>query len=717
VRVTTFILVILVAVAQLLVVVTVGVPLAMQATLASTDREANNALETVVASEQVASLAQEGVAMLFRAHEGIADAAQLKALDDQLEASLVSLEAANPWASPYLQEIRAKEDALFGGDPADQTPLFAIASAENGEHTQAMALNRRQFDIMGYYMAATGVTGANRNIDMFWYALNAERDGIHGFSAANRNGPGAAAKVINSTFASNTMVRIALALEAADQADALATLAEGDPARAPASPETLRAAAEDLRALVAAEASVPDDRDGRVRAILADLAGYGDAAVETGLERGISDGVPGQPGDLSLLGALQGMHEREGTAVNHIQAYFGLVRQQRDLLQFQVPVLIQGLDTGSAALVGAARARLEAAVAERAAAFELYQRAEWAAGALTLTCIVALGVLLGRRLGKRLGAFRAAAAEVAEGRFDLALPPKAGDELDPLAEAWGQMSRALIERDAVVARAAKQAVQRERMATLGGLSAGVAHEINNPLTFVKGNTQFTIEALGRWRDDPGFQNGRREELEETERGLREALMGIDRIARIVSSLRLLAKPVAREQRVGLKEVLESALTLASDRTRNRVAVEVDIAALLPEVVGNPDELGQVFLNLLINAADAVPKEGGRIAVKALAEDGCVVVEVEDNGPGIPAVVRDRLFEAFFTTKPKGTGLGLAISRSIILGHGGDIGFTTADGHGTKFKVVLPAAPPEPPQKGAPPAPARVAPRSRTEATA
>lgn len=230
----------------------------------------------------------------------------------------------------------------------------------------------------------------------------------------------------------------------------------------------------------------------------------------------------------------------------------------------------------------------------------------------------------------------------------------------------------------------------EKLATIGTLSAGVAHEVNNPLTFMTVETSLFLADLQLLTDDalpPGWR----------ERALTFAQtnkQGIDRITRIVDSLRLLAKPHAPTHAVELGPIIGATLMLAKTRLKqHEVLVEV------PEglhVHAEMDGVGQVILNLLINAADALPKEGGRILVRAArVQGGRVRVIVEDDGSGIPADARARLFTPFFTTKEKGTGLGLSISSRIATDAGGSLRFEDASPRGTRFilELVEAATPP------------------------
>jgi two-component system NtrC family sensor kinase len=224
----------------------------------------------------------------------------------------------------------------------------------------------------------------------------------------------------------------------------------------------------------------------------------------------------------------------------------------------------------------------------------------------------------------------------------------------------------------------------ERMASLGRLAAGVAHEINNPLAFVSSNLGFIDTELRRL---PLLADA----VHELREAISEAREGTERMRLIVESLRALSRgDAAITTPLDVHEVLESAVHLAWSRLRGRGRLVRDYGEL-PRVLGNSVQLAQVFTNLLINAAQALPQAGGEIRLVTRLE-GCsrVVVEVQDNGCGIPAEHLERVFEPFFTTKPQGegTGLGLSISHDILRGLGGGMSVDSAVGQGSTFRVFL-----------------------------
>jgi PAS domain S-box-containing protein len=260
------------------------------------------------------------------------------------------------------------------------------------------------------------------------------------------------------------------------------------------------------------------------------------------------------------------------------------------------------------------------------------------------------------------------------------------------------VARDLTERNQMQARL----LFSDRMASVGTLAAGVAHEINNPLAYITANLGFAAEELGRMATSAP--------LREIRQAIDEARDGAERVRVIVRDLKTFSR--ADEQESGLadvKRVLESAINMSFNEIRHRAQLVRQFADV-PPVVANEGRLGQVFLNLLVNAAQAIPE--GTAAnheievVLRSNENREIVVEVRDTGSGIPPEHIPRLFDPFFTTKPVGvgTGLGLAVCHGIVTGLGGEIEVQSEVGKGSVFRVRLPAAAPrsvEPPPIPAP----------------
>jgi len=258
-------------------------------------------------------------------------------------------------------------------------------------------------------------------------------------------------------------------------------------------------------------------------------------------------------------------------------------------------------------------------------------------------------------------------------------------------------------------------VQADRLMALGALAAGIAHDINNPLTYVLASLEYVERAIDSVRKDAGG-------TELLEQGMVEALMnareGAERVRHIVRDLMTFARPIAdTKQLVDVESVLDSMVSLAWNEIRHRARL-VKRYARVPAVEGDESRLGQVFLNLIVNAAHAIDAGDlpeGAITLSTALEGDNVVVEVADTGTGIEKTDLPHVFEPFFTTKPvgKGNGLGLTICRTIVASHGGDIRVSSDDGKGSTFRVSLPVAKSTPAQRDeAPPANDARAKRSR-----
>jgi signal transduction histidine kinase len=235
-----------------------------------------------------------------------------------------------------------------------------------------------------------------------------------------------------------------------------------------------------------------------------------------------------------------------------------------------------------------------------------------------------------------------------------------------------------------------QLVHTEKMASLGRLVAGVAHEINNPVSFIASNVTPLRRRLSQAADrsSPATQKALREAEEITDVMAR----GAERTAAIVKDLRTFSRlGEATRKPADLHEGIETSLRLLGPRLRDRITVHRDFGDL-PLVECDPGALNQVFMNILANTCDAIPAEGNVWITTRLVPEG-VSIAIRDDGPGIPPQVLPRIFDPFFTTKDvgQGTGLGLAISHGVVVAHGGSIAAESAPGHGTTFTIVLPLA--------------------------
>jgi PAS domain S-box-containing protein len=244
-----------------------------------------------------------------------------------------------------------------------------------------------------------------------------------------------------------------------------------------------------------------------------------------------------------------------------------------------------------------------------------------------------------------------------------------------------------------------QLMVSDRMASVGTLAAGVAHEINNPLAALIGNLDYVFEILGRTvglastaanlaRSDAWL-------LEEVKEPLKDARDAAERVRLIVRDLKIFSRSPLEEQRgrVDVKAVMESSLRMAWNEIRHRAHL-VKLYGPVPSVEVNEGRLGQVFLNLIVNAAQAMQEgkvDDNEIRVSTRREGQRVVVEVSDTGTGIRPEIIGRIFDAFFTTKGVGfgTGLGLAICHRIVTDMGGELTVESELGKGTTFRVALP----------------------------
>ncbi|MHB1846548.1 MAG: ATP-binding protein, partial [Deltaproteobacteria bacterium] len=251
----------------------------------------------------------------------------------------------------------------------------------------------------------------------------------------------------------------------------------------------------------------------------------------------------------------------------------------------------------------------------------------------------------------------------------------------------------------------------ERLSSLGTLAAGIAHEINNPLSFVVANVAFAVSQLDR------LAAGDPEAASDIRAGLADARDGGERIAEIVRGLRTVSRQdVDRVEDVRLEDVIEQAARLAHNELRHRAKLVRQLAPS-PRVRANPARLGQLVTNLLLNAAQAMPEgaaDQNEIRISLHTDDcGQAILEVTDTGSGISPENQKRVFDPFFTTKPVGcrTGLGLSVCHGIALALGGRIEVESELGRGSTFRVILPPAP-APAASAAPAAPAPVPARAR-----
>ena len=239
-----------------------------------------------------------------------------------------------------------------------------------------------------------------------------------------------------------------------------------------------------------------------------------------------------------------------------------------------------------------------------------------------------------------------------------------------------------------------QLVQSAKMASLGELVAGIAHEINNPLSFALSHIDTAQRSLTLVHTEHGAElsEAANQHWDRARSRLHEMTIGLERIRELVVKLRTFSRlDEGERKRVNVRECIESVLTILKHRMKDRIVVDLSVGGP-EELECFPGLLNQALLNLIANSIEAIEGEG-RITIGAGIENGGYFIAVSDTGPGIPPALRSRVFEPFFTTKPvgKGTGLGLSISYSLVREHGGEIEVESGEGKGARFRVVLPVA--------------------------
>ena len=254
----------------------------------------------------------------------------------------------------------------------------------------------------------------------------------------------------------------------------------------------------------------------------------------------------------------------------------------------------------------------------------------------------------------------------------------------------------------------EETAERNKLQALGTLAGGVAHEINTPAQFVMSNLEFLHEAFNHTLRSEGGLSAQEEDedtvyyREEVPAALSQSVEGMRRIGEIVKAIRHFAHTEdGSEMPVDIAGEIKNALILTTSQTKHVATVTSQVPENLPTVTGRTNELNQVLINLIVNAAQAIeekvaagylPPGDGLIEVNAVVENGSVVIRVADNGPGIPVEIENQIFDPFFTTKPVGvgSGQGLAISRKIIAStFGGSIAIDRSGPPGGCFVIRLP----------------------------
>jgi len=275
-------------------------------------------------------------------------------------------------------------------------------------------------------------------------------------------------------------------------------------------------------------------------------------------------------------------------------------------------------------------------------------------------------------------------------------------------------SRELYKKNQALQQQQSAMLKNEKLATIGMLSAGVAHEINNPLAVVISNlnalTEYNQQLLGllgevqQWQKQGQLPDAISSALESMDAEvdfdfisedapdmMADMKEGLLRMQEIVSNLKTFSRTKPGERQfIDINACIEASLKLVNNEIKDHCTVSLDLQSSLPKTAANNSELSQVFMNLVINAAHAM-EQGGIIRVHTSLQDNQIKIQIADNGSGIPENIRKDIFNPFFTTKPPGhgTGMGLSVVHGIIQDHNGSIGLNSKMGVGTCFTIRLP----------------------------
>jgi two-component system NtrC family sensor kinase len=315
---------------------------------------------------------------------------------------------------------------------------------------------------------------------------------------------------------------------------------------------------------------------------------------------------------------------------------------------------------------------------------------------LGIVLIVFVSVQLARRIATPLRRLEESSRRVANGDYKYEFKANGPVEVEHLASSLNQMAKELeaekreleewggtlekkvAERAEEMKKIHSQLFRSEKLASLGKLAAGVAHEINNPLTGILTNSSLLLEDLDK--DDP-----RREDVEVM---VKETI----RCREIVKRLLDFARQTQPQKKLAsINALIENIILLVRNQALFRnVTIEKQLTQGIPEVLVDPDQVQQVFVNIILNAAEAMAK-GGKLAIesKVSADGQWILISFADTGPGIPESEREKIFDPFYTTKEHGTGLGLSISYGIVEQHGGTISVDSTVGKGSTFTIQLP----------------------------
>lgn len=291
------------------------------------------------------------------------------------------------------------------------------------------------------------------------------------------------------------------------------------------------------------------------------------------------------------------------------------------------------------------------------------------------------GVLVSRRLTGPLEHLSLAVRKIAKGDFDVSVEIDSRDEIGQLSRSFNEMADELNVREHSLRKAQLALVQSEKMAAVGTLSAGLAHEVKNPLSAVLGYAQLAKRKLS----SPESLKEHLDTIENETRRCNDIIGNLMRFSRVEKG---------EFARTSINDVVRKSVGIVDHQlSLKNVRIETDLAEDLPSILGNANQLQQVLMNLAINAQQAIGEDGGTVSFRTAIDDDndSLVITVDDTGPGIDDEVVASIFEPFFTTKAAGdgTGLGLSVTYGIIQDHKGDIGVSDAPGGGARFEIRLP----------------------------
>lgn len=289
------------------------------------------------------------------------------------------------------------------------------------------------------------------------------------------------------------------------------------------------------------------------------------------------------------------------------------------------------------------------------------------------------GVALSRRITRPLERLSSAVRKIGKGDFNVNVDINSHDEIGQLSNSFNEMVEELNAREQSLQKAQLALVQSEKMAAIGTLTAGLAHEVKNPLSAVLGYAQLAKRKLPQ-------ASGLHQHLDTIESETR-------RCNDIIGNLMQFSRQEKGEfSEICANDVVEKTVGIVDHQlSLKNVRIETNLMKDLPTILGNRNLLQQVIMNLAINAQQAMGQEGGIVSITTDVKGDSALIIVDDTGPGIDQDVADKIFEPFYTTKPagQGTGLGLSVTYGIVLDHGGDISIGTSSAGGARFTIRLP----------------------------